>query len=420
MSNASSYKFSSVSISEPNTRHYLILFLLWPFLAFLTAIFNYRNKDSRNVVYLFLIYYGLTFYLGNTGMDSARYAFYLEQTVGLPFNKLFEVIGGLYTDTTVDIAEPIIRFVISRFTGSHGVLFAVWVAIMGYFYLKSINLLYDRYKDNRGLNPLIFMTFFIFIVPITTVSGIRMPTAVWIFFFGAYHVILYRDRRYLLLALSSSLIHWSFLIANAILLIYFFAGNRNIIYFPLVVLSFLLPQILSPYFQSIAMLVGGPIQSRYEGYSNQEYIINVRESYENASWFMGLSDNLLFYFLLIAIIIIQLFSGRLMKDKHEKNLFSFVLLFLAFLNFGKMIPTLGTRFQEVFYLFATLYIFLYLVKKQINKINLITLLGLFPMLLFTAIRFRVGTETINAWIITPIIGLPLFTQGFSIAELFFH
>ena len=63
-----------------------------------------------------------------------------------------------------------------------------------------------------------------------------------------------------------------------------------------------------------------------------------------------------------------------MKENSEKNLFSFLLLFLSFVNFGMPIPSFGERFQALFFLFATMYIFLFFLKLPGNRIYLITLL----------------------------------------------
>lgn len=403
-----------------NVKNYLALFVLWPFLAFLTALSNYNQKEAKKVVFIFLVYYGLTFYLSNIGIDAERYALQLKKTAELPFSDFFIIVGGLYTDTTVDIFQPLVTFIVSRFTSNHGVFFAVCATVFGFFYLKSFNFLYERYRKNPGLNSLFFMLFLILIVPITDISGVRMPIAIWIFFYGAINVILYRDSRYLLLTLASSLVHWSFLTANVVLIIYYFAGNRNLFYLPVLLLSFVLPQLLSSVFESLAYFMGGPIQARYEGYTNELYILDVNESYEKAAWFMTLKGDLLYYYLLAAVIFIQITHGNLMKGKEERNLFSFLLLFLSFVNFGKAIPTFGGRFQGVFYLFAVMYIFLYFMKLPSNKISLLFLFGLFPILLDVAFSLRVGSETINAWIFAPGLGIPLFVPGLSLAQILFY
>lgn len=412
------------SFSFSNSRNYFYLFLLWPFLAFITALTNFSQKESRIVVYLFLIYFGLTFVMGDLtgiGADSQRYAMQLKNNAELPFSEFFNIIGGIYNnDTSMDILEPFISFTISRFTDDYRILFAVYAAIFGFFYLKSINLLYERYRENPGWNDAIHLAFFTIIIPITYINGFRMYTAAWIFFYGAYHVILYHDARYLLIALASSFMHWSFLSANAILIIYFFAGNRNFIYLPVAIASFVLPGLLAPVFKSLSMALGGGVQSRFENYSNEEYLIARQADFEQSTWFLKIGNDLVFYYLLLAMIIIQLNSGSLMKEKAERNLFSFLLLFLSFVNFGGVIPSFGGRFKMLFFLFATLYIFLYCVKLPGSKINLLTLIGLIPMVLYAAIAFRMGSDSISAWIFTPGLGLPLLAPALSISDFLFY
>jgi hypothetical protein len=337
----------------------------------------------------------------------------------LPFKEFFKMVGGLYSDTTVDVIQPLLVFIVSRFTNYPGVLFAAFAALFGFFYLKSINLLYSRYKKNPDMNGLIFIIFFVFILPITQINGFRMWTAAWIFIYGSYYVVLYGDKRYLIVALAASLVHFSFIIANTVLLIYFFLGNRNIVYIPVVILSFIIPDLIAPYVQSIGGSLSGALASRYTGYTNEAVLIVNEERMQYAAWFMRLRVDLILYYLIFAIIYIQIKSGKLMQDKPERNMFSFLLLFLSFVNFGGVIPTVGNRFQIVFFLFATFYIIIYILKLPDKKISLLTWIGLFPMLLFAAVSFRQGADTINAWIFSPGFGLPLLAPGLSLSELLF-
>lgn len=419
MNKSSLDQFSLSSVQ--NGKYYLLLFLIWPFLALIAALINYNRKESKVIVYLFLIYYGLTFVLGNAGNDAERYALYMRNNSALPFSDFFKIVGGIYaSDTSVDIVEPLISFFVSRFTSYHGALFAVYAAIFGYFYLKSVNLLYESQSESSGWNSIIFLTGFIVVLPITAINGFRMWTAAWIFFYGAYHVVLYRDPKFLLVALSSSLVHFSFLSANLILIIYFFAGNRNLVYLPIVLASFILPHLIAPVFQSISLKMGGGLQSRFETYSNESYILATQEVSRQAAWFLNLGTDLLFYYLLFAVAVIKLRFNYLMKEKVESNLYSFLLLFLAFVNFGSGIPSFGDRFMIVFFLFATFYVFLFFLKIPGNKIHWLALVGLFPMLLRTVVAFRQGSESMNAWIFSPGLGVPLFVPDLSLFEMLFQ
>jgi len=412
---------SAIQKAFSDRRTYLLLFFLWPFLAFLFAIRDFKTRESKAVVYFFLIYYGLTFIIDSEGLDSAIYAMKLVDAAARPMSDMFRVVLGLYsTDASLDVVIQSITFILSRFTTKHTFLFAIFAALFGFFYLKSIDLLHVQFLKNPNINARIYLFFFVFLIPIFFINGVRMWTAAWIFFFGAYHVIVNRDPKYILLAFSAALVHFSFLAVAFVLLVYYVAGNRNIIYGTLVVLSFVLPELLGPIITKYAPLLGGGIQSSLAGYSSQDYISGVSEVVEQSSWFMRISTNLVLYYLGASVIIIRLLWRRMERESIEQNLFSFILLFFAFVNFGKIIPTFGNRFQIVFFLFATVYLFVYYVRSPDQKTKLLAWIGLIPMVLYTAIIFRQGALTTSLWLISPGLGAPLIATEFSFYDLLFN
>ena len=405
-----------------SSKYYLLLFLLWPFLAFLVALADYSHKEAKKVVYLFLIYYGATTVV-DVGyyIDAAGYALALKKQSLLPFSDITKIFTNLYSEGgSIDVVESLLSFLVSRFTHDHRVLFAVYAAIFGFFSLKSINLLHERYRQSPNLDALIFLGFFSFLLPVMAISGFRMWTAMWIFLYGAYHVILYRDIKYFLFAFGAVFVHWSFLSVNGILLIYFFLRNRDIIYIPLALFSFVAPYIIAPFLSVVSLKMGGAFEDRYSMYSNEAYASGIQESMQQAAWFMRIGSDLVLYFLLLAIIIIRFKYGYLMKGKAESNLFSFNLLLLTFVNVGKTLPSLGGRFQMLFFLFATMYVFLFFVKKPPGRtISYLTFIGLFPMLLYSLISLRQGSDTINAWIFSPGLGIPWLMDDINLASVLF-
>jgi hypothetical protein len=399
--------------------NYLFLFLIWPFLAFVMAVMDYGNKISRRVVYFYLIYYGLTFVIATEWLDSAVYAEGLKDSATMNLSDFFSSLFGLHSQTRVDFVEPMISFLVSRITTFHGILFAAYAAVFGFFYLKSINLLYDQYVENRNLNALIFLLFFISILPIFNINGFRMWTATWIFFFASYHVVILKNRKFLWLAFASPLVHFSFLPASLILALYVVLGNRNAIYLPLLVLSFILPSFLGSIFESAAGLLGAGIQARYSGYSSFETISSAAAYREELDWFMQIGFRLIFTYMVVAVMVARLLWVKTERQETEQNLFSFMLLFLSYANFGMSIPTFGTRFRTVFLLFAGLYLFYFFVKNFYRRINLLTWIGLFPIALYMAIGFRTGSLSVSVWLFSPGLGIPLLAPDFTLYDLLF-
>jgi hypothetical protein len=167
------------------------------------------------------------------------------------------------------------------------------------------------------------------------------------------------------------------------------------------------------------MRLGGAFLLRYEGYSSEGFIQAQHDLVEQSSWFLQIGTNLVFYFLLLAIILIQIRSMGMEKEQGEKNLYSFLILFLAFVNFGMPIPSFGGRFILVFFLFATFYLFLFFARTPTNRINLLTLIGLAPMAIYIAVVFRISSESINPWIFAPGLGSPWLAPVVSISDLLF-
>jgi len=164
-----------------NSRHFLLLFLVWPFLAFITALANYDRKEARKMIYIFLIYYGFTYVIqqaGGDGADAVRYALYMRNNAERPFSDFFKIIGGLYTnETSMDIVEPFISFIVSRITSYHGILFAAYAALFGFFYLKALTcFMPGTVKTLNGMDSYIWFSLLLYCQSqLSTASGCGRP-----------------------------------------------------------------------------------------------------------------------------------------------------------------------------------------------------------------------------------------------------
>ena len=419
MDKSLSYKYFTPTFSSGKS--YLILFIIWPFLAFLLALFNYTQKEARMVVYLFLVYFGLTFVADNELMDAYGYAETFVFYSTLPFKEFFNVLTGQYSrGANLDFIEPAITFLVSRVTNNYHIFFAVFASIFAFFFLRSFNFLYYDYRKSPNLNTWIFMVFAIAVIPITELSGLRMWIAAWIFFYGAYQLLSTRNFKFLLIALSASLMHWSFINLSLLLIIWYVVGNRTFIYSLLAIASFFLPFFLQPVLQFVAGYSGAGIASRVEGYTSESHSETYQEWFESTSWFIQLNHDMIWYFFIAAIIIIQIFNRGIMKGNLEKNWYNFLLLIFTLANFGRSIPDFGMRMQTVFLLFATVYVFLYYKNLSKEKLDFITVIGAFPLLLFVLIRFREAGDSMSAWLLTPGFGLPLLDPGLALTEVLFN
>lgn len=419
MDKSLSYKNFAPSISSGKS--YLILFIIWPFLAFIMALINYSKKEARPVVYFFLVYFGLTFVADNEAMDSFRYLETFRFYSTLPFSDFFRVLGGYYSHgASLDFMEPSIAFLLSRFTTIHHVYFGVFAAIFAFFYLRSFNLLYDQFKKSPNWNAWVFMVFSMVVVPITSLNGLRMWIAAWMFFFGAYQVLLTHKPKYLLVALSACLMHWSFINLNVLLIVWYLAGNRTFLYTSLAIISFFISRFLQPLLVLVAGFAGGGIAARVQGYTGESHSMTYSDWLAGNSWFLQLNQDLIWYFFIAAIILIRINRRNIVRDKFEENWYSFLLLLFTLVNFGRSIPDFGRRMQTIFILFSTVYVFLYFRNLPDQRLKFITIAGTIPLLLYALIEFREAADSMSALLLTPGLGVPLLNPGLSLAELIFN
>jgi hypothetical protein len=410
-------KPNRLTLSKSN-KGLFILFFIWPFAAFLMALSNYQQKDARRIMYFFLIYYGFTFAAANLAMDSRGFEETLKQTAALPFSEFYEIIVGFYAvDTSVDIIQPFIVFVVSRITDDSRFLFAVFAAVFGYFYLKSIDPLYSQYKRRPNRNALVHLVFFVLLIPIFEINGFRFWTAAWVFFYGAYHLVLYGDKKFLLFTFLAAFIHFSFLTVNIVLIAYVFLGNRNLIYYPLMVISFIVPELFASQINQLASLLPGGLEAKYVAYSNQEYGKQIAEGALQAKWFMKWPRLVVLYYLVFSLLFIQIKYRKWVTSRYMNNLFSFTLLLLSFSNFLKYIPTLG-RFQSIFFLFGIAYLIHFFELFGKRNLHILTKIGFLPMLIVVIVVLRVGLETMNVWVFAP-WPFALFAPGIPVAPLIF-
>lgn len=398
MKNQSRTKISTLLDHEAAS---LFVFVLWPFLGFLFAIRNYNQKISRAVILLFFVLYGFIIVNDRDGADLYSNYLRFSQYVIEPDSYFWVLINGLFKqDGTLDIIQKLIVFFVSRVTSNVNYLYLVYALIFGYVYLKGISLLHKFYNNNRNINSWLMLFMFVLIIPITSIGNFRFFSAVWIFFIGAYHVVLYKNYKFLFVALLSVFMHFGLIAANLLLIIYLILGNRNKLYLIIIAFSFLIPSIAGDLIVSVANNFGGGFEDKANEYLSADSFEIVAN--KQLSWFLTLRPKLIIYYIYL-MYIVSYFIWPKQKDEGMNNLFSFSLLFFAFTNFVIAVPSLGGRYLGIFELFAFSYLcFAMFYRYQYDKkLSIYSYLGLIPLLLHFIITFRTSAETINIWLLSP-------------------
>lgn len=369
-----------------------VLFCVWPSAALLLAIANYKSKMASNILWFFCAFFGFTFVISSEGIDAAVYR---DKFLAACDDPNIEFVSYVLNEGATDFFVNFLNFTISKFTHEYRVLFLVYGLMFGYFYSRNISMLIEqsRLKVNRySWLPLVL---FIFLVPFWNINGIRFYLATHIFLHAVLGYVFYRKKRYLLLLLLVPYVHFSFWICNAIFALHLVLGKKSFFYIAFILVSFFIYQPdIGTILQYLPEL-GGAAQEKVKGYTFHEYVDNLAEVKQNASWFLFLRNDLMQYSLLFYAVYLYLFDYKRVKKSTFEPLLLIGILFVAIGQFMSALP-LVERFLTIGYLFCAAFLFMYI---QTNKpdywMKRIIVLTAFPFILFISVEIRIGIDVIS-------------------------
>jgi len=392
------------------------LFLIWPFLAMISAFKNYRSSWAKNIVWAFVAYYGFVFAIGSEN-ESADIMRYINEYQNLHGVEMTLASTQKYYDQSgeVDVTTTFIAVLLSRFTDSQSILTLVYGLIFGFFFSRNMWFVLDRVEGNmKPISLLLFVCFFL-LVPIWNMNGFRFWTAAHVYIYGLLPYLFDGKKSGVVTAALAILVHYAFVIPVAILMAYIVFGNRLVIYFAFFVTTFFISEInltiFNKYVESYAPEI---VQERTQGYRGEEYVDNYREGAEQEGrvWYAVWHGKALKWSVMGFLVILFIKSrSYFLKNKGWLSLFCFVLLFYGVANLFSSLPS-GGRFHTIGDLGAMALITLYIQNREQDLVMERFVWAATPaLLLYIAVTLRMGLYSMSA---TSILGNPfiaLFLSG---------
>lgn len=390
------------------TAAFYISFLIWPFGVMLTSLRNREKRVAMNIFWFFNIFLGLTFIISSEGLDAARYAQKLHEFHGgqtswkLLLNSLYSEEGNL-----VDIVQPIITYFVSRFTDNTSILFGIFCLIFGYFYSRNVWFLFDQIGQIKiSISIFIFILTYILLIPFWNGSNaFRMWTAAHLFIYGLLPYLFNGNKKRLLWAFSSVLVHFSFLLPVTVLLLYILLGNRIHFYFGFFLATIFFQALDLGLVREMLGFLPGFLKQRvflYVNPQNNEMVISGRQS---LNWYLPMSRMVL-TFVVYLFSFLAYWKDKKKMNKHLLNLFCFGMWFYSWANIANLIPS-GDRFTVIANMIMMLFIILYLLSNPQGKIiHFIKAISAFSLLIFVIVSIRMGFECMS---LSSLLGNPIFT-----------
>jgi hypothetical protein len=395
-------------------RNSIALFFLSPLLGVIQAFKHFRETWAKDSIWLFVIFYGYTMFRPENN-DSSGYVAKLTNLYNTPLNwNMFAASFYSEDSNVVDIYEPLITFVLSLFTKDGNILFAVFGLVYGYFFSRNIWMVLDLSqgrKVDRGFWILIVT--FICALGYWNLNGVRMWTAAHVFFYGAFQYLVHNRKKGILIAVSSFLFHFSFVLPVGVLLFFvFFRIPWRFLYFGFLASFFLSSLQIGFVREKLESVAPTFLLPRVESYTNDEYVEVISDMNESTNWYIKYYLKTLMWAIVLLFTLIYFSKEKKFKSDNElSNLFGFSLLMLTIGNITAILPS-GGRYIMVANLFAVAVLVYYYVRIGNVRYSLwVNILSIF-FLFFIIMNIRISLETTS---VMTIFGNPIFAAIFDLS-----
>ena len=321
------------------------LFLISPFISFLYSLRNMKAKSSYVVFFLFCVFFGMAFTVGeNYTGDSVRYIQQFKEITNYENSKYFEMLDSYreFDEGKKDFYFITIAFIVSRITSNYHALFAVLAMFFAFFQLKSFRFLTNEEKFNTSFTVFLLAFIFIFSNSIFHINGVRFWTATWVGVYCIFKIFRNNNKKYFLLAFITPFIHVSFFAYLFVIAIAYFTKKYERFWMVMLLISIPISEVSIGVAQGMESILPPFISKVIRSYTDVQYI-EMRQ--EASVWYVQV-----FRFLEQTIVcILMLFFYQNKKQikllaPQAMSIYSFLLVWITFVNFTMAIPSLGVRF----------------------------------------------------------------------------
>lgn len=355
-----------------------IILLLWPVGSVYSALKRIEYGSFRLILSLVGFFLGYSMSI-RANSDGSRIGQRFLDTVDLNFFGFTKLIGSIYTDNTLnpDLYLSTISFLISRVTDSTNFFFGVLGFVYFYFFFKF----YARLQEYLSSHNLIIKENFLLITTLlgicliypfsAGINAVRFPLATFVFFYGIVSFILSKKNKYLFWICFTFLIHWSFLLLVLIFFLFFiFRKFNSLIYLNLLLLTtFVLSFTFLNNINQYADIAGTTIESKYDVYSNENYVTDRISHFSDLNLHIQLSKTLPYYFSIVLLIFTQLPLFKIKIGYNSKQMLIITyLVFIASFVLGSSIDPINNRFTKLTFMASMIYLVFLYVDNRDNRV----------------------------------------------------
>lgn len=390
-----------------------LLFLVWPLLAVVSAFRNYNKSWAKNILWIFVAFYGFAFAIGaeSQNSDIVRYVAEIEYLHGQEMS-MSDILRYYQNSGEIDILRTFLAITVSRITDSQAILTLIYGIIFGFFFSRNVWFVLDRLEGRIQPVTLLLLTCFLLVIPFWYINTFRMWTAAHIFIYGLLPFLFEGKKNGAVIASLAIVVHFSFIVPVAIFYSYLLFGNRLGLYFGFFVATFFISEInLEVFNKLVESYAPEIIQERTSSYRLESKVEEHRSGTEKNTVWYAIWYGRVLKWSIMGFLVVLFLKGRTFfkKNKGWLNFFSFTLLFYGAANLFSSLPS-GGRFISIANLCALAIIILYVQNREHEVVMKRFIWAAIPALfLYIIVAFRIGLYSLSA---TAILGNPLIAMFF--------
>ncbi|MBQ2451513.1 MAG: EpsG family protein [Lachnospiraceae bacterium] len=359
----------------------LILFLIWPFGAWLYSLYNANKKSSYVIFFMFslLLCWHMTPYSGEYDdyigiLERFNYNYFTTHDIKTQINAYF----AMDDDAPKELYENIMIWFIKGFTNNSHFYFLFCAIPVAYCQLKSLKRITQdvRYQPHTFM-AIAIMVMFIFPRDIITVQNPRFTTGFWICILCTLNYICNKQKNllYLIPVLLTPMIHSGMWLYVIIMGVYLFIPNNLRILEIAALCSIPFCFIDADIIKGIDFSILPDFLYRWSlsHFDNTSNIIEVDA--RAGFWWVGSSFAIASKIIYIYMFIMMVKNKQDVKNNLEsQNLYPFLLFLLTIVNIIQAIPVLGERYYWFIKIF-TIFVWFKAFYPQHKKVIICLLLA---------------------------------------------
>lgn len=330
----------------------LILFLISPFLSFLYSLRRIKTRSSFVVFFMFAVFFGMAFSVETSSpFDGGDYRRWFEEYTITSSTVYYDGLEGFLTfdEGKKDYYFDTVAYFLSRATNNYHVMFMVFAIVFAFFSLKSFKFFTAEDKFDASISCYILAYLFMS-NQIFNINGVRMWTAAWVGVYALLQIFGKKDKRYFFLLLTTPFFHGSFWVFIAVVALAYLFMRFDKMWVVMFFISFFVGSLAVELLQDASDYLPTFMQRMIASYTDPYAI--ARRSQMDAytfDWVARLMSFLVRFYLNFMVFLFIKNSKDIKANPKSKSFYLFILVYMTFVNFTMVVPSLGGRYMTMAY-----------------------------------------------------------------------